>query len=80
MINKLGMRARILNLVDSHSGILSRVLIGQLACEYLSISLNDIRLAIMDLLAEDRMREVEFIIDGKSQSLFIPNRTDVRIK
>lgn len=67
---------RTLLLVNSREGIISTDLINQLACDFLGSSTVQIHDVILDLVADRKMVEVEYVLpSGRSKSLFLPAKS-----
>ena len=76
----MNIEARILNLVNSREGILSQILLTQLACDFLGYSTTQIHDAVFELVESRAIVEVEYVLpSGKSKSLFLPAKSYVMV-
>ena len=71
---------RIITIVESARGINGRVLLARLSTEFLSLPNIEIKHSIMNLVENEEIMEVEYVIgNGPSESLFLPINTRIEV-
>lgn len=64
---------RIHQIIDGHSGIKASRLCASLAVEFLKVTLADIRMTVITMIANGEIYEIEYLLpSGKNESLLLP--------
>lgn len=69
---------RILQIIQGNSGIKARRLCATLATEYLSFSGPQIRAAVIEVIHEEELVEIEYTVSGIHESFILPHGASVK--
>ena len=78
-MKRIGLREYIKWQISTNEGIKASTLLALCATEFIEIQMLDIKQELLDMIQDKEFIEIEYILNGKSKSFFLPVGTEIRI-